>query len=489
MFIGRERELASLEALWRKSTSSLVAVSGRRRIGKSTLVEMFAAQSKCRFIEIEGLAPDEKMTNQRQLENFCEHLAKVTGLPEAKADSWPKAFDALDAAIPKNAKTVVFLDEISWMGGFDSAFAAYLKNAWDMQFSKKPRLILVVAGSVSAWIQNNILKSKAFVGRISLDVSLSELPLADCSAFWGRRESRVSTREMVDMLSVMGGIPKYLEEMDVSLSTDENIKRLCFTPGGYLFRDFNSIFGDVFGAVSSKRRILSALVSGPASVAELSAMFGKEPSGHLSDDLRDLKEAGFVASSAGLNPATGSPMREVRYRLRDNYTRFYLKFIEPNAEAVRAGLFNFIALDRLPGWESIMGLQLENLVLNNLMSLCPLIGLEGRLVTSAAPYARRKSASHPGVQVDLLIQTPKSVYVVEIKRRTKITPEIEDEMQAKVAKLDISRNVSVRTVLVYEGSVAPEVEENGYFDFLVPVERLFRGGGAERRSERGRVVA
>ena len=472
MFVGRERELASLEALWRKSTSSLVTISGRRRIGKSTLVEMFAAQSKCRFIEIEGLAPDEKMTNQRQLNNFCEHLAKATGLPEAKADSWPRAFDALAAAIPKNAKTVVFLDEISWMGGYDSAFAAYLKNAWDMQFSKKPRLVLVVAGSVSAWIQNNILKSKAFVGRISLDVSLSELALSDCCAFWGRKESRVSTREIVNMLSVTGGIPKYLEEMDASLSTEENIKRLCFTSGGYLFRDFDSIFGDVFGAIPSKRRILLSLVSGPASVAELSAMFGKEPSGHLSDDLRDLKEAGFVASSSGLNPATGAPLREVRYRLRDNYTRFYLKFIAPKAEAIRAGLFSFAALDRLPGWESIMGLQFENLVLNNLMSLCPLIGLEGRLVTSAAPYVRRKSASHPGVQVDLLIQTPKSVYVVEVKRRAKISSDVEGEMQEKVARLDAPRNVSVRTVLVYEGSVAPEVEENGYFDFLVPVERM-----------------
>lgn len=119
-----------------------------------------------------------------------------------------------------------------------------------------------------------------------------------------------------------------------------------------------------------------------------------------------------------------------------------------------------------------MGLQFENLVLNNLMSLCPLIGLEGRLVTSAAPYVRRKSASHPGVQVDLLIQTPKSVYVVEVKRRAKIFSDVEGEMQEKVARLDAPRNVSVRTVLVYEGSVAPEVEENGYFDFLVPVERM-----------------
>ncbi|MBR5838978.1 MAG: AAA family ATPase, partial [Victivallales bacterium] len=150
MFIGRNYYLDALSALWRKKASSLAVVSGRRRIGKSTLVEQFAALSKCRFIEIEGLAPDKGMTNSRQIANFCERLSKATGLPEAKADNWPKAFDALDAAISPTAKTVVFLDEISWMGAYDSTFAAYLKNAWDTQLSRKNSLILVLAGSVSA---------------------------------------------------------------------------------------------------------------------------------------------------------------------------------------------------------------------------------------------------------------------------------------------------------------------------------------------------
>ena len=474
MFVGRKHNLDNLDALWRKSVSSMVVVSGRRRIGKSTLVEVFAERSKCRFIEIEGLAPDGKMTNARQIANFCERLAKATGCPEAKADCWPKAFDALDAAISKNAKTVVFLDEISWMGGYDPSFAAYLKNAWDTQFSRKNRLVLVLAGSVSAWIQENILRSKAFVGRISLDMSLDELALSDCRAFWGRKATRVSVREMVDMLSITGGIPKYLEEMDVSLSADENIRRMCFMPEGYLFRDFDCIFNDVFGAVSSKRMILAALADGSASVSELSEKFGKEPNGHLSDDLRCLKEAGFVAASNGLNPATGVPMREVRYRLRDNYTRFYLKSVVPKAEAIRGGLFRFTTLDRLPGWESIMGFQFENLVLNNLQTLCPLIGLEGRLVTSASPYVRRKSASSPGVQIDLLVQTPKSVYVVEVKRRSRITADVEKEVQEKVSRLAVSRGMSVRTVLVYEGDISPEVEEDGYFDFLIPFERMMQ---------------
>ncbi len=148
MFVGREVDLAELKALWRKRTSSLAIVSGRRRIGKSTLVERFAMESKCRFIEIAGLAPDKDMSNQKQLDHFCERLAGQAGMPEVKVDGWAKAFDLLAAAVRGSARTVVFLDEISWMGHFDSSFAALLKDAWDLHFAKRPNLVFVLAGSV-----------------------------------------------------------------------------------------------------------------------------------------------------------------------------------------------------------------------------------------------------------------------------------------------------------------------------------------------------
>ena len=474
MFIGRDYYLDILSALWKKNTSSLVVVSGRRRIGKSTLVERFASISKCRFIEIEGLAPDKSMTNAKQIANFCERLSMATGLPEAKADNWPKAFDALDAAVSKTAKTSVFLDEISWMGSYDSTFPAFLKNAWDTQLSRKGALILVLAGSVSAWIQDNILKSKGFVGRISLDVTLPEMPLADCREFWGRRAGNTALREIIDILSVTGGIPKYLQEIDASLDADENIKRLCFTPEGYLFRDFNSIFSDVFGNAAIKRKLLQQLADGPATLSKLSSELGVDANGHISDELRDLSEAGFVAPCLGLNPETGAKVREVQYRLRDNYTRFYLKFIAPRETAIREGLFKFTGIDRLPGWETIMGLQFENLVINNLHALCPLIGLEGKLIKSASPYFRKKSATSPGLQIDLLLQTQKAIYVIEIKRNKKISASIEQEMQEKIAKLRIPRTKSIRTVLVFEGEIAPEVQEEDFFDYLVPIEKLFK---------------
>ena len=165
-------------------------------------------------------------------------------------------------------------------------------------------------------------------------------------------------------------------------------------------------------------------------------------------------------------------MREVRYRLKDNYTRFYLKYVLPKRPAIEAGVFRYLSLDRLPGWDAIMGLQFENLVLNNFTLLAREIGLVGKNVESAAPYFRRGGKTGPGVQVDLLVQLPRSAYVVEIKRKVRIGVSVEDEVRRKVERLALPAVKSVKTVLVYDGELDPEVEENGYFDFLVPAERL-----------------
>jgi hypothetical protein len=278
---------------------------------------------------------------------------------------------------------------------------------------------------------------------------------------------------MLDVLSVTGGIPKYLQEMNPKLSADENIRRMCFLPEGYLFKDFDSIFNDVFGAgIAAKRRILNVLADGPASVSELAKAMSIEPNGHITEDLNDLVAAGFVAAGIGINPTTGTKIREVRYRLRDNYTRFYLKFILPRREAIGQGLYRFSDLESMPGWNSMLGLQFENLVVNNLTPLCRELGLGRKLVISAAPFARRKSDSCPGLQIDLLIQTPKSVYVVEIKRCNRIEHSIEKEIEEKVRRLGIGSGKSVRTALVYDGKLSPEVEENGFIDFIIPFSRL-----------------
>lgn len=333
----------------------------------------------------------------------------------------------------------------------------------------------VVCGSVSSWINQNILKSHAFVGRVSCALAVGELPLSVCREFWGKVRDRVSVHEMLDLLCVTGGIPKYLSEIRPSLSADENIHRPCFSREGYLFRDFDVIFTDVFTKTASdKAKMLACIADTPQSVRTLAAALGVASNGHLSDSLEEMVEAGFLSVDVGLNPSSSKDVREVRYRIRDNYIRFYLKFILPRKRAISEGSYKFVSMSRVPGWDVVMGLQFETLVRNNLSTLLPLVGLGNTVLTSAAPYVRRGTRKGEGVQVDLLLQTRKSVCVVEMKRRMTIPAEVESEVCQKVRRLKLPKDISVRTALVYDGELAPEIEENGYFDFLVPAESLFR---------------
>lgn len=472
MFFGREYYLGRLAELLAKPMASVVTCRGRRRVGKSTLFEEFARRNGCHFLKIEGLTPGKRIRDEDQRRAFGQQLSRQSRLPEVVPSSWPQAFQLADSAISDEGWTVLLLDEISWMGSRSRTFSADLKIAWDNLFRKHDRLILVLCGSVSSWLTENIVKSTGFLGRRSLDFVLPELPVSDAVKFWGEAAGRRSSREILDTLAVTGGVPRYLEEMNPALPVDENVRRTCFLPDGYLFADFENIFDRVFGRKARrKRQILGALADGPKTVSEVAAALGLERNGVLSADLAELDTAGFVAADRGLNPATGEQALRIRYRIKDCYSRFYLRYVLPERERIEKGLFDAAPLSTLPGWETLLGLQFETLVANNLKSLFPHLGLSGVNILSAAPWIRRGERGE-GCQIDLLVQTESSAYVVEIKRRREIPASIVDEVQAKIDRLPLRRGLSVRTALVYDGELAPSVVRRGWFDFLVPATAL-----------------
>ena len=473
-FVGRESELACLSDLWNKDVASLVTCRGRRRIGKSTLVAEFANRTADKFLRFEGLPPRPGLDDAAQRKSFCADLAAQSSLPNVSVGTWSEAFALLDSILPSSGKTVVLLDEISWLGGYDPDFAGYLKKAWDRFFSRRRGLVFVLCGSVSAWIVENILKNTGFAGRNSLDLEVPELSLRDCDRFFGKNSSRIDIGEKLDILSVTGGVPRYLQEIRPSLSANENIRRLCFSQGGLLFREFDEIFADIFGEKSARKRaVLRTLAAGSKSATDIASALGESANGHLSDILDELRLAGFVAKDVGCNPRTEKPMRAARYRIRDNYTRFYLRYVEPRKAAIESGLFTFGALDRLDGWESVLGLTFEALVLNHVPELLRRIGLQGALVLSAAPYRQERTQRTEGCQIDLLVQSKRSVCVVEVKRRREIGVDVVDSVAEKVSRLRVARGTSVRTALVYEGRLSPAVKEEGFFDFLVSAGDLF----------------
>ena len=473
MFIGREYEVKELIGLWDKRVSSLITCRGRRRVGKSTLIEEFAKVSADHFIEIEGLAPRAGMSDVLQRKNFCKRLDEITGERRPVAESWPIAFARLDEAIPSRGRTVVLLDEISWIGGYDLDFPGYLKTAWDKRWKRHDNLIVVLCGSVSSWIAENILKSTGFVGRNSLDLEVRELPMPEALQVVGPAAERLSSLEKFDILSVVGGIPRYLEEIRPAMTFEENVRKLCFVKQGLLFREFNETFSQVFGKqMDGRRRLLEELSAGALTAAELAERLGVDVNGHLTKALEELEYAGFITRDSSLSPLTGKATRRDRYRVCDNYIRFYLTFIAPNAVAIDRGLFKFASMEQFGGWGSVLGLQFQNLILNHVDKLFPYFGLDHALVLSAAPYYQPATKRGEGCQIDLLIQTKRTLFVVEIKRKHEIDASVIEEVLTKVKRLRRNPDYSVRTALVYCGKLSKQVEAEGYFDKIVDAKDL-----------------
>lgn len=474
MFVGRKEELDQLDCLWNKvAKTSLVTVRGRRRIGKSTLVEHFAQKSGARFLKIEGLSPKTARSNRDQLNAFYSQLQLQSGKGYEIVD-WLKAFKDVDDEIDDGRRTVVLLDEISWMGYYDTGFPGMLKIAWDNFFHRHQNLVLFLCGSVSSWIRENILEDGGFMGRPSADIVLRELPVRDCLAFWGGAAKRLSSRELFDMLSVTGGVPRYLEEIDPSVSVDESLRRSCFTPGGYLFRDFDLMFDEMYDRGAAERKTaLMALAEGPMTVSEIAEKQGRCRNGHLANVLKDLAQGGFVAAERGINPETGEPRQEIRYRISDNYVRFYLRTILPRRAMIEDGAFRFDSLEQLPGWDSILGLQFENMVLGALPGLVQRLNLDRTRIVSMSPFRRLPHDNVRGCQIDCLIQTKRSLYVVEIKRRMEIGTEVIDEVERKIRCLPHDERLSVRPVLVYDGRLSPLVPDENYFASIISAKDLF----------------
>ncbi len=469
-FIGREEELAILASLLKKKSASLAVVKGRRRIGKSRLIEEFTKRhdfNACYVLS--GVVPTEKTTAQSQRDAFASQLSIQTGLPEIKADNWSKLFLLLFEKI-KSGKIILLLDEISWMGSKDPDFLGKLKNAWDWHFKKNDRLIIVLCGSVSVWIEKNILSSSGFVGRISLDLTLKELPLCDSIKFWGKQARQTSAYEKLKVLGVTGGVPLYLEHIDKTISAEENIKNLCFTSYGVLFDEFEKLFSDLFSKRSKKyKKILMYLASKPASQEEIGKLLDLKRSGDVGAYLDELQKSGFISRDHTWNIKDGKISTLSQYRLSDNYTRFYLKYVLPNRPGIEQGKFNKALIGSLPNWSTIMGLQFENLVLNNRQLLWHFLGIKPEEIVCDNPYFQKNTQRNAGCQIDYLIQTKhNTLYICEIKfSKNELAMNIVRDYQKKIATIAMPKRFSFRSVLIHVNGVTADVEESGFFSAII----------------------
>lgn len=470
-FVGRQEELRDLKQLQSKKTASLAVIQGRRRIGKSRLVSEFAKE--CTFFSFSGIVPTVKTTAQSQRDEFSSQLAKH-GFPKLKAEDWNDLFWLL-ASKTRTGRVVILFDEISWMGFKDPDFLGKLKNAWDLHFKDNPELMLILCGSVSAWIEKNILGNTGFMGRISRTLTLKELNLKECNQFLAELGSPAAAYEKFKILSVTGGVPRYLEEVQPSLSAEENIRQLCFSPKGILFQEFDSIFSDLFSKRSEiYKKIIEVFAIGSVEYNELCQKLHTQKSGRLSEYLDDLLKSGFISRDYSWHLRTGQESRLSHYRLSDNYLRFYLKYIQKNRGKIEQWHFENKSFLSLPGLESILGLQFENLVLSNRRSVWEKLKIRPEEIVSDNPFFQRKTVKMPGCKIDYLIQTRfNTLYVCEIKfSKHEIGPSVIEEVKQKIDRLKIPRGFSCRPILIHVNGVTDKLLERDFFAGIINFSEL-----------------
>lgn len=472
-FVGREKELEELNILLKKKSASLVVIRGRRRIGKSRLIQEFTKDKKSWIFS--GLPPVSTITKQRQIDSFVFQMSENLNMPKLQTSNWSELFWHL-ANQSKNQRLVIVFDEISWIGSKDPDFLGFLKNAWDLYFSKNPNLIFILCGSVSSWIEKNILSSTGFLGRISEDILLEELSISESCEFWGAFKNQISAYEKFKILAVTGGVPKYLEEIIFQKTAEENIQRLCFQAKGFLFREYDQIFSDLFSKRSKiYDNIVTILAEKNLTIDEICKLLKIKKSGNISKYLHDLMLAGFISKDFSWDLKKTKISNLKRFRLKDNYLRFYIRYIKPNKEKILKKIFESKSLLNLLGFESIMGLQFENLVLNHLKEVFKILKIDIQDVIMAGPFFQRRTKRQKGCQIDLLIQTRyNNLYLCEIKFcNSQIKKQIIADVQTKIDKLLLPRGYSIRPILIHVNGVVDSVLESDFFSQIIDFSDFF----------------
>lgn len=474
MFFGRKKELALLKSLLNKNVASLVTVCGRRRIGKSSLIEHFGS-SNGKYICIQGLGPDLKVTQKDQLENFANSLSQQTGLKKEHYENWTEAFIDLSRKTSKG-RHIILLDEISWMAKDEPLFPLLLKNAWDDYFKKNPKLILVLCGSVSTWIEDNLLKSKTYLGRISLNINLKELLLPEINKFWTKQKYRLSSYEKMMILSITGGVPKYLEELANKPVADVDLARICFDESGFLFNEFENIFSDIFGKkAGTLKKMVRACLFQKLSPVELSKKLKIDFNSEFSNYLHILEISGFLIRDFYYK-SDGSQSKLSHLRVSDNYLRFYLKYIEPVKDKIKHSAYKVQSLQDLSNIDTLMGFQFENLIMANRNKVISILGLNASKIKSASAYVQKANKKIKiGCQIDLLIHSSMDIYFLcEIKCKKNIEKSVINEVENKIKAIKLPRRSVVRPVLIYVGEIYPphQQEIENYFHRIISFDEM-----------------
>jgi uncharacterized protein len=471
MFFGRLSELKKLDKNFQSKKSELVVMYGRRRVGKSTLIKQFLKDKPCHFI-FEGI---EGSSSAKQMEYFKDRMAEFTKdslLEDMKFSGWEKVFkyftEKMVSRKNNKEKMVVFFDEIQWMASGRKQLISIIKYFWDNHW-KDQNVMLILCGSIASFMVDKVINSTALYGRVTEEMLIKGLnPDEIASFFKGRRDKT----EILNYQMIFGGVPKYFEEIDISASFYKNINRLCFSPNSLMLNEVEKIFYKQYSKAETYLDVVNLLKNGAFSFKEITEKIAKKSGGSLKKVLLQLEKAELIESFVPFEQGWNTKFR--KYRLADEFLRFYFKYMEPNMTAIQnqkntTKLFEKISADSLDKW---FGFAFERFCLKHSWYLAEIMGFADETLY-ASPYFGKNDSKF---QIDLLYKrADKVITVCEIKHYTgKITTKIIPEVEKKCALLKIPNGYTLEKALISLYGPDEALKDSEYFNHYVTLEDIFR---------------
>lgn len=410
--IGRKKEIARFDRLLKSNKAEFLAVYGRRRVGKTFLINHFF-QGKGLFFEITGT---KKTPRAEQLRKFHREWTNLFGnvnklLPPK---DWGEALYRLKEAIekiPKTQKVIIFFDEIPWLSAKRSGFLTELDYIWNRHFSRMDNLLLIICGSAAAWMIKNIIRNKnGLYGRLSEQIRLNPFTLEETELCLNFYQIHLNRKQLIELYMITGGIAKYLTLVPRGRSTAQIVDELCFSPQGPLLTEFNDLYQSLFDDAERHMSIVRALASKRSGLTrnQISEATGIPSGGRLSSLLNELEESSFIMSSLQF----GLKSNDLNYRLIDEYSLFYLYWIEPRRSEILHGAASDVWTKEHSSqrWKSWSGYAFENICLRHIPEIKRALGL-GAVATLHSQWD-----SHQEAQIDLVIDRADScINLCEIK--------------------------------------------------------------------------
>ena len=397
--IGRKQEISRLDSCMETPKAQLIIVYGRRRVGKTYLINEYY-NNKFTF----KMTGAYKKPKSFQLESFAYELHKKAGTEKDTPSDWREAFSLLRdylESLPKKEKKVVFFDEMPWIDTLRSDFLPVFEWFWNDWASTCENLVFIVCGSATSWMEDNFADNKGgLFNRQSCRIYLEPFTLHETELYLKSLGISWSRYEIAECYMIMGGIPYYLSLLDNTVSYTQNIDEMFFKKRGVLWDEFEHLYNTLFSNSDSYIKIVEALSKKRMGLTrnEIIQITKLPGNGAMSKMLQDLENSGFIR----IMNYYGRKRKDAIYQLSDYYTAFYYQYIKGNYGKDEHYWSN--AVDN-PSRRSWSGLTFEQLCKDHISQIKKKLGISGVLTEESIWYTKGdENLGTPGAQIDLLIE-------------------------------------------------------------------------------------